>query len=356
MKQFLAIITLCTIVACEDGGPTSSTSFGPGGLPSVSEAPSTPATPSVTPVNPGADVPDGEASLSDIEIVGLNRAGIRVTARCSGVTFYVPATGADYVNVWVPEMFGVKYGPNPVNEEFTIYFEPGTYQYQLAVEARTGDPNHPIAQDDRHRSSFTVTCSTPPPPPPVDVCPNIEGNQSEVPRGLVVDEAGNCVEPEPDCEQVWVVDKEAYDETIVVVDQEAYEEDVTTCTPQDPLPGEPIITGYIYKTTGGDKWLRDLRCAEKGGSVESTTCIPGQGEPVDACVFDEDKGEEFTVGLFNPKTKFRFECERTIPGEPIPQPDLCVTETIEHPAVTHEETIHHDEVGHFEQICEGDEQ
>ena len=36
-----------------------------------------------------------------------------------------------------------------------------------------------------------------PPPPPVDVCPNIEGNQSEVPDGMVKDEQGNCVTPAP---------------------------------------------------------------------------------------------------------------------------------------------------------------
>lgn len=35
-----------------------------------------------------------------------------------------------------------------------------------------------------------------PEPPPTDVCPNIEGIQETVPEGLVVDDAGNCVEPE----------------------------------------------------------------------------------------------------------------------------------------------------------------
>jgi hypothetical protein len=161
----------------------------------------------VTPVNPGADVPDGEASSSDIEIIGLNRAGIRVKAECSGVTFFVPATGADYVNVWIPEIFGLKYGPNPVNEEFTIKFEPGTYKYQLAVEKKTGDPAKPIAQDDRHRGEFTVECDGPPPPPPTcqgeecnppdDVCPNIAGIQASVPVGLIINEAGQCVPPPP---------------------------------------------------------------------------------------------------------------------------------------------------------------
>ena len=34
-----------------------------------------------------------------------------------------------------------------------------------------------------------------PPPPPVDVCPNIEGNQPQVPGGMVKDEQGKCVTP-----------------------------------------------------------------------------------------------------------------------------------------------------------------
>jgi uncharacterized repeat protein (TIGR01451 family) len=37
-------------------------------------------------------------------------------------------------------------------------------------------------------------CVTPP-PPPTDVCPNIEGNQAEIPAGMVKDEGGNCVKP-----------------------------------------------------------------------------------------------------------------------------------------------------------------
>lgn len=34
-----------------------------------------------------------------------------------------------------------------------------------------------------------------PTPTPVDVCPNIEGAQSTVPEGLIINEAGSCVEP-----------------------------------------------------------------------------------------------------------------------------------------------------------------
>ena len=39
-------------------------------------------------------------------------------------------------------------------------------------------------------------CVTPT-PPPTDVCPNIGGNQASVPGGLVKDEHGNCVTPTP---------------------------------------------------------------------------------------------------------------------------------------------------------------
>jgi len=39
-------------------------------------------------------------------------------------------------------------------------------------------------------------CVTPT-PPPTDVCPNIDGNQASVPGGLVKDEHGNCVTPTP---------------------------------------------------------------------------------------------------------------------------------------------------------------
>ena len=37
-------------------------------------------------------------------------------------------------------------------------------------------------------------CVTPT-PPPTDVCPNIEGNQTQIPGGMVKDEQGNCVSP-----------------------------------------------------------------------------------------------------------------------------------------------------------------
>ena len=40
-------------------------------------------------------------------------------------------------------------------------------------------------------------CVTPPPPPPTDVCPNIPGVQESVPPGMIKDANGNCVTPPP---------------------------------------------------------------------------------------------------------------------------------------------------------------
>jgi hypothetical protein len=40
-------------------------------------------------------------------------------------------------------------------------------------------------------------CTEEQPPPQTDVCPNIEGNQEEIPAGMVKDAQGNCVTPTP---------------------------------------------------------------------------------------------------------------------------------------------------------------
>lgn len=42
---------------------------------------------------------------------------------------------------------------------------------------------------------FKVECSNPTPPQPDDVCPNIDGPQAGIPRGMIFDRQGNCVLP-----------------------------------------------------------------------------------------------------------------------------------------------------------------
>jgi uncharacterized repeat protein (TIGR01451 family) len=48
-----------------------------------------------------------------------------------------------------------------------------------------------------HVPSYLCVATRLKPPPPVDVCPNIPGNQAEIPPGMIKDEAGNCVTPPP---------------------------------------------------------------------------------------------------------------------------------------------------------------
>ena len=45
-----------------------------------------------------------------------------------------------------------------------------------------------------HEDDYLGPCN---PPPPTDVCPNIEGNQADVPTGMIKNEQGNCVTPTP---------------------------------------------------------------------------------------------------------------------------------------------------------------
>ena len=43
-----------------------------------------------------------------------------------------------------------------------------------------------------HEDDYLGPCN---PPPPTDVCPNIAGNQADVPAGMIKNEQGNCVTP-----------------------------------------------------------------------------------------------------------------------------------------------------------------
>ena len=151
----------------------------------------------------------------------------------------------------------------------------------------------------------------PKPEPPIDP-PCLECNPPDDP---------------PECEDVWVIDEEAYDEEV--------------CTPD-----EEVITGWTYKITGANDGSRRRRSCQTEveyfsysptGVYATSTCIPGQGV-VDGCVFDSDQGDEFDrsafgiPGFFN--NNFEFQCNETtlVEGE-------C-------------EIVHHEEIGHFEEVCE----
>lgn len=349
----LCILGVALLAACENGGSTSpSFGFGPSGL--------IPATSNTTSTSSGTSGVDTPAAPGDVEVIGLDRAGVRHETSCLTVRLFVPAANADYVNVWSPSVNEKLLATGPANEWFEFTLPAGTYQIQLAVEKRKEGGG--VWQDDRtHFTIPLVDCGSPrTPEEPPDVCPNLEGNQSQVPEGLVLIE-GQCVEPPQGCDEIqrWVVDIPAWDE--VVTDVAAYDEEVTTCVPQPPLPGEPVTIGWTYKLTNGNNSdRREQACTAIGdysgfspaGAYALSTCIPGNGA-VDACVFSVDQGMQFERQPGNANTKVTFndvdECNLVVPGEPIPQPDICTTEIVHHDAVTH--VVHHDEVGHFVTVC-----
>ena len=64
-----------------------------------------------------------------------------------------------------------------------------------AVFGQAGHFNEDGTPNAGHEQDHLGPCQAP--PPPTDVCPNIGGNQAEVPEGMVKDEEGDCVTPPP---------------------------------------------------------------------------------------------------------------------------------------------------------------
>lgn len=81
-----------------------------------------------------------------------------------------------------------------------------------------------------------------PPPLPVDVCPNIEGNQAEVPPGMIKDDQGNCVFPPPSEKEVR---RGCVDLTIFVTNNVRDGEDAIQF-----FPGAEIKDGRIRPSGG----------------------------------------------------------------------------------------------------------
>ena len=61
-----------------------------------------------------------------------------------------------------------------------------------AVFGQGGHFNEDGTPQAGHEQDHLGACETP--PTPTDVCPNIDGNQAEIPEGLVKDEQGDCVD------------------------------------------------------------------------------------------------------------------------------------------------------------------
>ena len=292
------------------------------------------------------------------------RSEVTVKTNGNTVTFHVPVVvnvEADvFLYVWLPRVNdGEKRGPfQPEDFSFEVA-GPGVYEYQLAVE---GDINGDRRADrkwqcDRHHGTFIVRDEPRTPRIPEDPgCnredliteANIECGQNEA---ILYFEECTFTCEEKCYEQRWVVDKEAYDDPEVCTPQE------DVCVPQEPLPGDPITTGWTYKLTGNNSFgNREHACETTGlfflnspaGSYETSACIPGNGA-VDACVFTSDQGSSFTRENLFGQADVNFddfdECNITTPGEPIPQPDICTPQP--DICVPGE---HHEEEGHYETV------
>lgn len=81
--------------------------------------------------------------------------------------------------------------PTSITENITV--APGTYQFKARTYAIEWANHFYSGKLAEATQTFTVNACDVPPPPPVDMCPNLDGNQIEVPTGYSLVE-GNCVE------------------------------------------------------------------------------------------------------------------------------------------------------------------
>jgi hypothetical protein len=115
-----------------------------------------------------------------------------------------------------PKYFVCKYVGKPGVDEV---LQTGQNPISVSANAIPGYPETPVVVGsyfaDAQGRSFVLAEDTgqdepdasecPTPPPPTDVCPNIEGNQSEVPEGYFIDNEGDCVAipEEPDAHSTY---------------------------------------------------------------------------------------------------------------------------------------------------------
>ena len=97
-----------------------------------------------------------------------------------------------------------------------------------------------------------------PEPEPEDVCPNIEGVQETIPEGMIQDNEGNCMEPEPGAILGCT------DETATNYNSEATQDD-DTCIYPDTTP--PVISNFQPSGT-----ITDLTPTLSLNTDENATC------------------------------------------------------------------------------------
>jgi uncharacterized repeat protein (TIGR01451 family) len=92
-------------------------------------------------------------------------------------------------------------GPTHLVDRVSVWHGDGANHFDYTPAGTTsGTVFAPVnkATGKHHVPSFLcLDTRLKPPPPPVDVCPNIPGDQAEIPPGMIKDEEGNCVTPPP---------------------------------------------------------------------------------------------------------------------------------------------------------------
>jgi len=136
-----------------------------------------------------------------------------------------------------------------------------------------------------------VVVTTGPLPPPEDVCPNIRGDQAEVPEGMIIDREGNCVPEEPQpptdvCPNIRGDQAEVPEG--MIIDREG------NCVPEEPQPPTdvcPNIRGDQAEVPEGMIIDREGNCVPEEPQPPTDVCpnIRGdQAEVPEGMVIDED--------------------------------------------------------------------
>jgi uncharacterized repeat protein (TIGR01451 family) len=132
------------------------------------------------------------ATAASVDVGDGGSAGVfRVNGAAKGKVFvckYVGTPGVDE---------RLQTGDNPIDVSVNAipdYQGVGSWFADAQGRSYVLGPEH---EANEHVDEPSVSSCPQPEVPPTDVCPNIEGNQAEIPNGMVEDEKGNCVTPPP---------------------------------------------------------------------------------------------------------------------------------------------------------------
>ena len=132
------------------------------------------------------------ATAASVDVGDGGSAGVfRVSGAAKGKVFvckYVGKPGVDE---------RLQTGDNPIDVSVNAipdYQGVGSWFADAQGRSYVLGPEH---EANEHVDEPSVSSCPQPEVPPTDVCPNIDGNQAEIPNGMVEDEQGNCVTPPP---------------------------------------------------------------------------------------------------------------------------------------------------------------